>query len=350
LSLVQIFGAHILSWYGLEPSKVSHGTLLTLQVAVVFASLTALVNQQLAARRRYGAMAGLSIVYLVTLLLAGYFNGHGAASVANAIVASYLVTLMMGMAIVRRSQAAPTTPSAAHDSDAAYWSTRARRYGQTGWTNQAIYHYDQTLRLKLVKTTVGQLGLPANARCLDYGCGAGDFTRMLSAMGLNVLGYDPSSAVIDVAHGQGVARNARFTTRIEDLTAHGPYRLTLAVTVFQHILDDASLHSAIERVVQCMDDGGHLVLIESCTQATERHVRGRTAEAARRFTSAVCIIASRNRSIATLQPTPSFRPTAQTFSSALRVPRENFPRTRWLKDRDAEADKTILLKATPRSS
>ena len=94
-----------------------------------------------------------------------------------------------------------------------------RNCGGLGSGERSAVIVDQTLRLKLVKTTVGQLGLPANARCLDYGCGAGDFTRMLSAMGLNVLGYDPSSAVIDVAHGQGVARNARFTTRIEDLTA-----------------------------------------------------------------------------------------------------------------------------------
>lgn len=353
LSLVQIFGAHILSWYGLEPSKVSQGTLLTLQVAVVFASLNALVNQQLAARRRYGAMAGLSIVYLVTLLLAGYFNGHGAASVANAIVASYLVTLMMGMAIVRQSQTATTNPSAAHESDAAYWSARARKYGHTGWTNQAIYHYDQMLRLKLVKNTVEQLELPANAKCLDYGCGTGDFTRMISAMGLNVLGYDPSSAVIDVAHGQGVPRNARFTTRIEDLTAHGPYQLTLAVTVFQHILDDASLHSAIERVVQCMDNGGHLVLIESCTQATPQsaHVRGRTAEAWHdAFTSSGlhhCFTKSLYHP--TLQPTPSFRAySARPLVRALRIATHfKLPlATRWLRkiaSTAAEADQDFFV-------
>lgn len=311
MTVVQVFGSHILSWYGLEPSNANRSILLTLQVAVVFASLNALVNQRLAAERRYGAMAGLSIVYLLTLLLASYLTGHDAASVAYCIVASYLLTLVMGMIVIRHNHGTQTNHTGAYESDAAFWSARARKYGHTGWTNQAIYHYDQTLRLKLVKETVERLNMSRGSKCLDYGCGTGDFTRMLSGMGLNVLGYDLSGAVIDVAKSHGVPPNARYTTHTDDLATHGPYHLVLAVTVFQHILDDASLHAAIQHVAQCMQDGGHLILIESSVQGSRQsaHVQGRTRAAWQNafMSNGLSLCLTKSLYHPTLQPTPSFK-------------------------------------------
>jgi len=324
MAVVQVFGSYILSWYGLEPSDANRSILLTLQIAVVFASLNAIVNQRLAAMRQYGSMAWLSVVYLLTLTLASYLTGHDAASVAYSVVASYMTTLMMGMAVVRHRRAAPTNHTVAHKSDAAFWSARARKYGHTGWTNQAIYHYDQTLRLKLVKETIESLNIRQGSKCLDYGCGTGDFTRMLSGMGLNVLGYDVSDAVIDVAKSHGVPPNARYTVHADDVATQSPYQLVLAVTVFQHILDDASLHAAVLRVAQCMEDGGHLILIESSIHGSGQsaHVHGRSTAAWQNafMSSGLRLWFTKSLYHPTLQPTPSFKAySARPLVRALRV-------------------------------
>lgn len=353
MAFVQAFGSYMLSWYGLEPSDANRSILMVLQVAVVFASLNALVNQRLAAERRYGAMAGLSIVYLVTLLLAIYLTGHDAASVAYCIVASYVLALAMGVIVIRHNRGKLPTRARPHESDAAFWSTRARKYGHTGWTNQAIYHYDQTLRIKLVRDTVEQLNLSPGSKCLDYGCGTGDFTRMLSGMGLIVLGYDLSDAVIDVAKSQGVPPNSRYTTDTDDLATHGPYGLVLAVTVFQHILDGASLQATIQHVAQCMQDGGHLILIESSLQRSHQsaHVQGRTAAAWQDAFRSSGLRLSFTKSLyhPTLQPTPSFKAySARPLVRALRVATHfRLPlANRWLRQiasRAVEADSDYFV-------
>ncbi len=60
------------------------------------------------------------------------------------------------------------------------------------------------------KTTLKSLGLPSGSRLLDLACGTGDFTRMATSAGFDVVGADLSLGMLSAAKGleRGVEADA----------------------------------------------------------------------------------------------------------------------------------------------
>jgi hypothetical protein len=76
-----------------------------------------------------------------------------------------------------------------------FWQTRYAKHGHTGWSDSAIYAYDQLERLAIVGSAIERLGNgPETA--LDYGCGSGDFSPLLLRSGLRVWGCEQRSFAV----------------------------------------------------------------------------------------------------------------------------------------------------------
>lgn len=166
-----------------------------------------------------------------------------------------------------------------------YWNERFLRYGHTGWANQAIYFYDQFLRLRLVREEIMQLGFSPNFKCLDYGCGVGDFSRMLSTLGGRVVAYDLTDEIVSAARIRDDSSSAFYTSKLSETLESSPFDLVLSITVLQHILDDAALQGVIDNLAGSLVEGGCMLVIETTGEpnASSSHVRLRTKEMWERF-------------------------------------------------------------------
>ena len=154
-------------------------------------------------------------------------------------------------------------------SSAAYWTERVRRYGHTGWSDAATYWYDQRLRLKAIEATV-LAPLPAmQPSALDFGCGVGDFSALLSRRFRAVIGYDVSADVLERARELNPVPNVNYTSQL-DAALGRPHDLILSITVLQHVVRDEDLQTLLARFAQQLAPGGCLAVMKT-SGATESH-------------------------------------------------------------------------------
>ena len=83
-----------------------------------------------------------------------------------------------------------TDESRMSDNTSTFWSGRLICHGHTGWSDPVVYAYDQLERLEIIKSVVSKNKFK-NGVALDFGCGTGDFSKLLLKMGFSVCGYDP---------------------------------------------------------------------------------------------------------------------------------------------------------------
>lgn len=143
-----------------------------------------------------------------------------------------------------------------------YWRERLRRFGHTGWSDAAVYAYDQRLRLAAVGRTLEGLPDLARGAALDFGCGVGDFCALLADRFERVDGHDPVPEVLEVARHRHAAANLRYLDRLA-LDGAPRYDLVLCVTVLQHVVDDAELEALLRRLAAALKPGGAFVVLET---------------------------------------------------------------------------------------
>jgi SAM-dependent methyltransferase len=139
---------------------------------------------------------------------------------------------------------------------ATFWRKRFQRYGHTGWSDPAIYAYDQPERLTLIKRMVEKETI-TRGRALDFGCGSGDFSRLLLSLGFEVWGYDPF--VQPAMHANGFT----YAESCDQITvASGSADLALSVTTLDHILDENELRLALGLISACLKAKGVFFMLE----------------------------------------------------------------------------------------
>lgn len=142
-----------------------------------------------------------------------------------------------------------------------FWASRVVRYGHTGWSNPVIYYYDQCVRLLAVKQVVQSL--KGNIKkCLDYGCGIGDFSHMLAKTNKTVIAYDINDKILEKARIKNQLESIAFSSN-EQYIFEKSYDLILSITVLQHIENKKKLEEVINNFHNCLDKNGYLVILES---------------------------------------------------------------------------------------
>ncbi len=139
-----------------------------------------------------------------------------------------------------------------------FWTERLRFHGHTGWSDPFIYAYDQLERLAIVASVLDELprhGAPQ--RVIDFGCGTGDFSRLLLGRGYRVCGYDP---FVDPRIDDPAFTYAR---RFDEISFEASsVDLVLSVTVLDHLIEDRDLHQALATIRDMLRPQGRLLLLE----------------------------------------------------------------------------------------
>lgn len=162
----------------------------------------------------------------------------------------------------------------------AFWSERVSRYGHTGWSDAAVYAYDQRLRLAALRQWLGAQSFPDGAAALDFGCGSGDFCALLAERFATVVGCDLSPAVLAVAAQRHASPRIRYTADVDAALAQR-HALILCVTVLQHVVDDSELRALLQRFAAALQPGGQVVVLETFaagTPAANDYLKRRTRD------------------------------------------------------------------------
>ncbi|HEX8620280.1 MAG TPA: class I SAM-dependent methyltransferase [Thermoanaerobaculia bacterium] len=174
-----------------------------------------------------------------------------------------------------------------------YWDQRARDFASRGAGLRAVCSYGMPSFYNGYIHLTQQLALKKHLRVakgtnvLDIGCGIGRWSRQLARRGANVVGVDVAQAMIDEARKRTARDNVSGRTEyrvadLRELDLGRTFEMVLAVTVLQHILDDADLARACANITRHLAPGGRAVLLEAAPSrldtSCDTHVfRARTA-------------------------------------------------------------------------
>ena len=121
-----------------------------------------------------------------------------------------------------------------------------------------------------VDQLIANWALPAGARVLDYGCGAGQETdRLARAAGGQALGVDASMPMIREASSTPRTRFAHAPNGMVPAGRHGFDVVHVSLTLDR--LHGRNLTRATGELLRVLKPGGLLVLIKTADDATDYH-------------------------------------------------------------------------------
>lgn len=144
-----------------------------------------------------------------------------------------------------------------------YWDNRVENFGHTGWNDMYIYAYDQKARLKAIKEILDLYNV--NGIALDYGCGVGDFSQLLSSYCNRVIGVDISENVINIAKQKSYEhKNIEYFSDVDKMNIEEKsIDIITCITVLQHITDKDYLKNKLEYFHRILKEDGLIVILEA---------------------------------------------------------------------------------------
>lgn len=110
-------------------------------------------------------------------------------------------------------------------------------------------------RYDLITKLVTSLKKETSFRILDAGCGTGQMTKQLEAIG-HAVGLDSANEAIEYARSRGVERLVRGSITAPPF-AEGSFDCVLALDVIEHVDDDMGILTSLYEVIK---PGGHLII------------------------------------------------------------------------------------------
>jgi len=159
-------------------------------------------------------------------------------------------------------------------SSSKFWIQRVKEYGHTGWSDNLTYLYDQKFRLKLIDSFINKYFPDGMEKSLDYGCGSGDFTYLLSKYSKSTMGIDIADEIIDIAKKKYIEDNIQFN-RIDNISNYNGCDMIVSITVLQHIMSEDDLKMTLNRLYEMLKSNGVLIIIDSYNIDDSDYIKSR---------------------------------------------------------------------------
>lgn len=171
-----------------------------------------------------------------------------------------------------------------------YWEERHaslqddnRNVGNRGLTSEQNFDLLVT-KAVIVSHTLGNLGVPAGARILDAGCGAGVFTEILQKAGFEMTGIDAAPSAI--ASARKASSSQYEVAALSQFRADVQFDVVLCLDVLFHVINDLEWEASLDCLTANVRCGGHFIIIEHFEDYGKRtapHVKWRSLDAYRAY-------------------------------------------------------------------
>jgi SAM-dependent methyltransferase len=144
-----------------------------------------------------------------------------------------------------------------------FWRDRFATHGHTGWADQKIYQFDQPCRLERLAEYLDSAKLKPG-KALDFGCGSGDFSRLLIRRGWTVVAYDRYVSA-RFSHRRMISTNS-----LSKVAEEAPYDLATSITVLDSIIDDAEFRDRLKDFATLLGPDGRFFFLEYACDARKK--------------------------------------------------------------------------------
>lgn len=158
--------------------------------------------------------------------------------------------------------------------DKSYWNERAETYGHTGHAEPFYYCFDQQARLQAVETLILQANIE-KGQALDFGCGSGDFTDLLSRHFRTSYAYDISDVMIAQVKKRFSQPAVVASDELKEVLADRRFDLLLSVTVLQ-TFSVQELDQTLSLLSAHLSEKGLFIAMEFFTTAALNRQLGET--------------------------------------------------------------------------
>ncbi len=119
------------------------------------------------------------------------------------------------------------------------------------------------------------LGKSKKERIVDFGCGSGRFSDLLSYRCKFLVGFEITQEMLDVAKNECRNSNTGFVMYdgLNLPMKEQKVDAFVSVTVLQYITDDGELEKVLKEITRCLKPGGELICIEQVTKNQRRWQR-----------------------------------------------------------------------------
>jgi SAM-dependent methyltransferase len=118
---------------------------------------------------------------------------------------------------------------------------------------------------------LGQYSSP-NDVCLDYGCGAGQWTAHLTTLGRHTIGFDICGEAIEIARSTYPHLNFVCSEECHSFEAGG-FDLILVSWVVQSVVSDERFVSMVDDLRRLLSTKGRLIVVDNMYPGQRRLVR-----------------------------------------------------------------------------
>jgi len=145
-----------------------------------------------------------------------------------------------------------------------FWNNRFIKFGHTGWSDNLIYDYDQSVRINKISSVINKLNV---ATALDLGCGTGDFIKLIDSLNKQscIVGVDISDKTIERNKINFVQENIEFIASdlLEYSIKKNKYDLISSITVLQHITNKEDLLQLLKNIKDGLSSKGKFIFLEN---------------------------------------------------------------------------------------
>ncbi|MFM7663726.1 MAG: class I SAM-dependent methyltransferase [Bacteroidota bacterium] len=148
-----------------------------------------------------------------------------------------------------------------------FWDQRVKDFGHTGWSNPMVYAFDQAARIATIERLLSDLSLPKNL-ALDYGCGVGDFSKVLTKYFDNVIACDISEQALEQAKRKNSEDKLQWVHPDAISYQEESMGLVLSVTVLGHLMKEQELEALLSKFHKALMPSGCVIAMEFAPQNT----------------------------------------------------------------------------------
>ena len=138
--------------------------------------------------------------------------------------------------------------------------------GAAYWEASTDTHKADAPYYEMVTTALQELVVPAlrsTHSLLDFGCGNGEYTRLLAQHCGSTLGIDVSAPLIEAARADSPADDAVRWRVGTTPPSDERFDVVTCMGVLVCVLADSDFHTMVQRIASCVRPGGLLVLRET---------------------------------------------------------------------------------------